>query len=207
MPPADPAADSGPDWEPEITIPELLEREDARRSLRARLEAGPVLRAIGNADRVGMRFVRSQARSRRATAVIRVYSRAGEHGGVWLALGLGGALLDGERRGQWLRATGTVATAYVVNTGLKQVARRDRPAFADLPPLIKTPGKLSFPSSHSASSFAAAAAFGPLLPGVPLKPIAASMAISRVHLGVHYPSDIAVGALLGTAIARGLRPR
>jgi membrane-associated phospholipid phosphatase len=205
--PVDRPAASDPAWEPEATAPERIEREEARRSLRARLAGGPVLRAIGEADRVGMRFVRSQARSPRATSVIRVYSRAGEHGAVWLALGVGGAIVDPKRRGEWLRGAGTVVAAYAINTGLKQVARRDRPSFHDLPPLVKTPSQLSFPSSHSASSFAAATAYGPLLPGVPLKPIAASMALSRVHLGVHYPSDIAVGALLGTLIARALRPR
>ena len=70
----------------------------------------------------------------------------------------------------------------------------------DLPHLMATPTGLSFPSSHSTSSFAAARAFGPLLPRGPLLGAAAAMAFSRLYLGVHYPSDVAAGAALGTAI-------
>ena len=50
-----------------------------------------------------------------------------------------------------------------------------------------------FPSAHASSSFAAARAFGALVPASPLYVIAALMALSRVYLGVHYPSDIVAG--------------
>ena len=70
----------------------------------------------------------------------------------------------------------------------------------DLPHLMATPTGLSFPSSHSTSSFAAAQAFGRLLPRGPLLGAAAAMAFSRLYLGVHYPSDVAAGAALGTAV-------
>src|SRR6185503_16151573 len=53
------------------------------------------------------------------------------------------------------------------------------------------------PSSHSTSSFAAARAFGALIPGAPLQLAAAAMALSRLYLGVHYPSDVAAGAAVG----------
>jgi undecaprenyl-diphosphatase len=65
---------------------------------------------------------------------------------------------------------------------------------------MATPTGLSFPSSHSTSSFAAARAFGGLLPAGPLYAAAAGMAFSRLYLGVHYPSDVAAGAALGTLI-------
>ncbi len=70
----------------------------------------------------------------------------------------------------------------------------------DLPHLMATPTGLSFPSSHAASSFAAARAFGALVPAAPLRLAAAAMAFTRLYLGVHYPSDIVAGAALGTAI-------
>lgn len=151
-----------------------------------------------------MRWVRAQARSRRATAVVRHYSHLGEHGAAWVVLGLAGIAIDSSRRRDWATGLVGVGTAYVVNTSLKQVARRPRPNFPDLPPLIDTPGPLSFPSSHSASSAAAVVGFAGLVPTTPLVVAASTMAISRVHLGVHYPSDIAVGATLGTLVARGV---
>lgn len=123
---------------------------------------------------------------------------------MWVALGLAGIALDRDRRRDWATGLVGVGAAYVVNTSLKQVARRPRPNFEDLPPLIHTPGPLSFPSSHSASSAAAVVGFAGLVPTGPLAVAASTMAISRVHLGVHYPSDIVVGATLGTFVARGV---
>ena len=90
--------------------------------------------------------------------------------------------------------------AYALNTLLKTVVRRRRPQLEKLPALISTPTSLSFPSAHASSSFAAARAYSALLPAEPLYAVAAAMALSRVYLGVHYPSDIAAGALLGTLV-------
>jgi undecaprenyl-diphosphatase len=133
-------------------------------------------------------------------AAVRNYSKLGEHGAVWIAVGAAGALLDERRRRHWLRATATVGAAYLTSTSIKMAIGRKRPAVEDLPHLMATPTGLSFPSSHSTSSFAAARAYGSLIPGAPLQVAAAAMAFSRLYLGVHYPSDIAAGAALGTFI-------
>jgi undecaprenyl-diphosphatase len=144
--------------------------------------------------------VRSLAHRPRLVLWVRRYSRLGEHGAVWLALGCAGAVVDGRRRGRWLRATACVALAYAVSTSIKLAIGRRRPAVEDLPHLMVTPTGLSFPSSHSTSSFAAVQAFGALLPRGPLLGAASAMAFSRLYLGVHYPSDIAAGAALGTVV-------
>jgi membrane-associated phospholipid phosphatase len=146
------------------------------------------------------RAARSRALAPATVRWLRAYSRLGEHGAVWLLGGVAGAALDAPRRRQWLRASVCVAASYGISTSIKLAVGRRRPAVADLPALMRTPTGLSFPSSHAATSFAAARAFGALVPGAPLRAIAASMALSRLYLGVHYPSDIAAGAVLGTVI-------
>jgi undecaprenyl-diphosphatase len=134
---------------------------------------------------------------------LKVFSKAGEHAAVWLAFGLAGAALDERRRDEWLRATGAVGVAYVANIALKYVVRRKRPQVDGFPALTKTVTTLSFPSAHSTTAFAAARVFSNLLPPWatgPVYSVAAAMAVSRVALGVHYPTDVIAGAVLGTAI-------
>ena len=163
---------------------------------------GPVNASLAllRADLRLYRLVRSAAREPQLRAVRR-FSRLGEHAALWLALGTGGALIDRRRRAAWRRGTVTVGVTYLLNTAIKGVFRRARPAIEDLPALVATPTLLSFPSAHASSSFAAAGAYSQLLPAGPLYTVAGAMALSRVYLGVHYPSDILAGAGLGILVA------
>lgn len=131
---------------------------------------------------------------------MRRFSRLGEHAAVWLALGGAGMALDPGRRPRWRRATRAVAGAYALNTALKLVVRRRRPRVRGLPPLVPTPTELSFPSAHATTGFAAARAFAPLVAPSALYALACGLAVSRVYLGVHYPSDVLAGAALGVLI-------
>jgi len=184
--------------DPSQTPPSFAAAEPgARRSLRALLRGGPFGQAIARADLRLYRLIRSAARPPALEPIGR-FSRLGEHAAVWVVLGLVGMAADRPRRRRWARAVASVVGTYLLNTAVKGVFRRARPAFEDLPALIATPTALSFPSAHASSSFAAARAYSAMLPAAPLYATAAAMGLSRVYLGVHYPTDIAAGALLGT---------
>jgi membrane-associated phospholipid phosphatase len=99
------------------------------------------------------------------------------------------------------RAARTVAGVYAINQALKFAVRRRRPRLEGLPPLAGTLSGLSYPSAHSATSFAAARMLSPALPAAPLYALAVALALSRPYLGLHYPSDILAGAALGAALA------
>jgi len=158
-------------------------------------------------DLAGLRLARTVAHTPSAERAVRTFSALGQHGACWFALGAAGAALDRDRRSRWRRGTLAIAGAYAVNQTVKLAVRRPRPQLADLPPLIRTPTQLSFPSAHAATSAAAVHAFWHLLPWVPLRGAALAMSLSRVYLGVHYPSDIVAGVLLGATIGRiGARP-
>jgi undecaprenyl-diphosphatase len=149
--------------------------------------------------------VRSLARRPPNIARVRRFSTLGEYGALWLGIGIAGALLDRRRARAWLRGAAAVGVAHGASSTIKLAVNRRRPAVEDLEHLMATPTGLSFPSTHSTCAFAAAAAYRPLLPAGPLYTLAVAMAVSRLYLGVHYPSDVAAGAALGTLVGGAAR--
>jgi len=172
---------------------EPLQQAERRGGVRAWLNA---------LDLSAYRAIRSLARDEGRVAAVRRFSALGEHGRLWLAFGAAGYAVDARRRPRWRRAALTVAAAYLTSTTVKAAIGRRRPAVEDLPALMATPTGLSFPSSHSSSSFAAAQAYSRLVPAGALYAVAVPMALSRLFLGVHYPSDVLAGAALGTVLGR-----
>lgn len=150
-------------------------------------------------------LARTRGHDARAERAVAGFSRLGEHGALWLAIGFAGGALQRSRGPEWRRARRAVLVSYAANTAIKFVVRRRRPSLPGLAPLTGTTTGLSFPSAHAATSFAAALVYSRRgLPAVPLYGLAGAMACSRVYLGVHYPSDILAGAALGSALGAAL---
>lgn len=99
-------------------------------------------------------------------------------------------------------------TSAVVNLVVKPLSRRRRPdRAAERVPLarqVRMPISTSFPSGHSAAAFAFATGVGNTMPrtAVALRTLAALVAYSRVHTGVHYPGDVIAGSLIGSTLAQ-----
>jgi len=130
-----------------------------------------------------------------------VLTRAANYSRLWLLVA--GALAAwGRQRGRRAAGRGVLAIAIasaVANGPAKLLARRRRPSVHPAPTLIRKPRSSSFPSGHSAAAFAFVTGAGGELPGLLLLlgPLACAVAYSRVHAGVHYPSDVAAGAAIG----------
>lgn len=135
-------------------------------------------------------------------------SDAGEGLG-WVLAGVGMAWLGGGRgrRAGMATALGCLTASYVVQRLMKPVFRRKRP-FVDRDVLVVgiKPADASFPSGHTAASFAAATALSSFYPqAAPLAfTLATAVGLSRVYLGHHFGSDVAVGAGVGIGIGTGV---
>ena len=163
-----------------------------------------VRRQAATLDLAILRLARTRCHGAACERNVRRFSRLGEHGAVWLALGTAGGLLERDpvRRERWRTAIITTIRAHALNTAVKLVVRRRRPQLPDLPPLAPAPTQLSFPSAHAATSFAAARTLaGAGAPKAPLRALAITLSLSRLYLGLHYPSDVVAGALLGRLVA------
>ncbi|WP_020668858.1 phosphatase PAP2 family protein [Amycolatopsis nigrescens] len=132
-------------------------------------------------------------------------SHFGEHSAGWFAAGLLGAALDKPRRREWLTASVGVVGAHAASIAVKRVVRRPRPEHPSVRVLVGTPSKLSFPSSHATSTTAAAVLYSGLTGRNLVPALVPPMLASRLVLGVHYPTDVLAGAVLGGAVGGVLR--
>jgi membrane-associated phospholipid phosphatase len=137
-------------------------------------------------------------------------SRAADYSRLSIASAAVLALAGGAsgRRAALLGLASLTVTATVVNLVVKPLGRRRRPdRIAQEVPLarhVRMPISSSFPSGHSAAAFAFATGVGQVSPAAaaPLRGLAALVAYSRIHTGVHYPADALAGSLLGTVLAQ-----
>ncbi|MDT0610497.1 phosphatase PAP2 family protein [Streptomyces lancefieldiae] len=139
---------------------------------------------------------------------LRRLSHAADHSKVSLAIATALALSGPRPRRAALAGVAAVAVASASTNLLgKHLVRRGRPdreaARVTVDRYVPMPASASFPSGHTASAVAFATAVGVVLPtaAVPLGVLASAVGYSRVHTGVHYPGDVAAGAVVGIASA------
>jgi undecaprenyl-diphosphatase len=187
--------------------------EEVRRSVHG------VFRELGTVDRAVYSAVAGTP-TPSLDAPLRVLSTVANYSSLWFAIAALLALAGGRtRRRAALAGVASIGATAAINVGLKTVGR-SRPDWEEygVPEerRVRMPTSNSFPSGHTAAGFAFANAVGAELPALafPLRVLALSVAYSRVHTGVHYPSDALVGGIVGGAagqavtwIAHRRRPR
>lgn len=138
--------------------------------------------------------------------IMKTITGLGDGGFIWIILT---ALLLLFRKTRFAGATSALSmilTLLVVNLGIKNIVARTRPyeAIEGLERIIEAQSDFSFPSGHTAHSFAVAVVLFMLLPkkwGITTLVFAFIMGFTRLYVGVHYPTDVIGGALIGTVIA------
>jgi len=186
------------------TVAQWLADELARRGGPVRRRAAAGLRELDAVDRAIYSAVAATP-TPSLDEPLRRLSDAANNSVLWLVVAAGLGVAGGSA-GRRAAVRGTVAigvTSPLVNLAAKAAWSRQRPDRADAGvPVgrnVRMPASASFPSGHAASGFAFAAAIGRDQPwlGLPLRFLAAAVAYSRVHTGVHYPGDVVVGSLIG----------
>jgi len=145
--------------------------------------------------------MRTRFHGRAGETVAKWLGRIGEYGAVWLLIGIVLAFVDPDNGEDWVLAGLLGPVAIGLNFAVKLIVRRPRPVLEGLPPLGGAPSSLSFPSAHATASFACATYMTRIAPeAAVLFLLAAAIAACRPYLGMHYPSDVLAGAILGAAL-------
>src|SRR5882757_3573558 len=148
-----------------------------------------------------LRLMRTRGHTPELERAAKLLGKAGNNGLGWLLAGGALAAVDARRRPAWATCAALGPVAIGLNYGIKLLVRRPRPVLEGLSPLGGAPSSLSFPSAHALSSFAVATAMfrvDPATAGAFV--VALALSLGRPYLGMHYPSDILAGALLGIAL-------
>jgi membrane-associated phospholipid phosphatase len=134
----------------------------------------------------------------------RALSQFGEHSAGWVGVALVGALVQPRRRRAWLTAGAGAFLAHACAVVIKRIVKRQRPSHPVIAVNVGTPSRLSFPSAHATSTTAAAILLARVT-GLPLPwVLVPPMALSRLVLGVHYPTDVLAGVAVGAVVAKAM---
>lgn len=162
--------------------------------------------AIRNLDGNILLWIQEYLRNDLLTPVMKALTHLGDAGWIWILCTIV-FLLWKKRRAAGICMTFSLLGSLLLNNLLlKNLVARIRPyeTVEGLSRIIEAQADLSFPSGHAGSSFAAAVAIYLSCPrriGIPALVLAALISLSRLYVGVHYPTDVICGALIGTAVA------
>ena len=139
-------------------------------------------------------------------APVRFITMLGDHGYFWIAFTILLLFFKKTRKAALASALSMIFTLLVVNIALKPMVARIRPyeVIEGLTYIVARESEFSFPSGHSANSLACAWVLFRMLPkkiGVPALVLGLLIALSRLYLFVHYPTDVLAGFLLALGIA------
>ena len=153
-------------------------------------------------------FIQEFIRNPLLTPLVRLITTLGNGGGIWILLTLVTLIVPRTRRVGYMMILSLIGTLLINNMLIKNLVARTRPyeVIDGLTYLIPKPREYSFPSGHAGSSFATAWVMFRQLPkryGVPALVLAVLIALSRLYVGVHYPSDVLFGVISGIAISLG----
>lgn len=151
-------------------------------------------------------FFQEFIRNRFLTPILVFITSLGNAGIIWILISIGFLFFNKTRKIGCMGLLALFFSLIVNNVLLKNLVARVRPydAIPELIPLVKKPIDYSFPSGHTAAAFSAACVFVRNLPkkfGIPLIVLAAVIAVSRLYVGVHYPSDVLIGLINGIVLS------
>ena len=138
--------------------------------------------------------------------VVPLITRLGDAGIIWIILTVLLLIIPKTRKTGVIMMAALLADVLLCNVVIKNLVARTRPyeVIDGLKLLIEKQSDYSFPSGHTGSSFASAIVLWKELPrkyGVMALIVAVLIAYSRLYVGVHYPSDVLAGVVIGTVLA------
>ena len=164
------------------------------------------MQAFSNFEGGFLLFIQEHLRTPALDGAMRFITHLGDTGAIWIVFTLLMLFIPRTRKAGIVCAAALVANLVLTNIALKNIIQRIRPydVMNSLKILVEAEHDFSFPSGHTAASFACAWAMRRTLPKkfwIPAIILAALISLSRLYVGVHYPTDVIAGVIAGVFAA------